>query len=123
MARPSRQPAKLTMLAPRFGTLDPRTARPAPKVAAPFYTTPEWRGLMARLLKERGRRCEDPSCGRTGTRIFGDHIRELKDGGAALDPRNIRLLCGSCHTAKTNRARAARTAARHLPPAPDPSLP
>jgi 5-methylcytosine-specific restriction endonuclease McrA len=116
MARPSRQPAKLTMLAPRFGTLDTRTARPAPKAAAPIYTSPEWRALMARLLRERGRRCENPACGRTGTRIFGDHIRELQDGGAPFDERNVQLLCGSCHTAKTARARAARTKAQHLPP-------
>ncbi|WP_081775955.1 HNH endonuclease signature motif containing protein [Asaia platycodi] len=62
---------------------------------------------MSRLLVQRGRRCE--ACGRTDCRIFGDHIHELKDGGAPLDPGNIRLLCGSCHSAKTARVRAIRT--------------
>lgn len=114
MARPSRQRAKLTMLPPRVAALDLRTAKPPPKTAAPIYTSAEWRGLMASVIAARGRRCE--ACGRTGTRIYGDHICELKDGGAPFDPRNVRLLCGSCHTGKTNRARAARTAAQHLPP-------
>ena len=79
---------------------------PAPKRAASVYKSTEWRDLLAAIIAERGRRCED--CGRTGCRIFGDHVVELSDGGAALDRRNIRLLCGSCHTTKTAAARAAR---------------
>ena len=79
------------------------------KQALPFYLSPEWRGLMARLLKERGRVCQH--CGRTECRIFGDHRIELKDGGAALDPRNIELLCGKCHGIKTAAAAALRAAA------------
>lgn len=113
MAQPARRRSKLTMAPSRIGTLDMRSAKPAPKVVMPFYSSPEWRTLMNGIIKARGRRCE--ACGRTGTRIFGDHIVELKDGGAPLDPSNIQCLCGSCHTAKTARARAARTAARHLP--------
>ncbi|KGB21911.1 hypothetical protein AtDm6_2677 [Acetobacter tropicalis] len=35
---------------------------------------------------------------------------ELKDGGAKLDKRNVQLLCGSCHTAKTASVRAERNA-------------
>lgn len=83
----------------------------APKLADPFYLSPGWRALVNRLIAERGRRCEEKTCGRTNCRIFGDHIVELKDGGAPLDARNVRLLCQACHTAKTNRARAARMAA------------
>lgn len=79
----------------------------APKTVHHIYGSSSWRGLMSRLLAQRGRRCE--ACGRTGCRIFGDHIHELKDGGAPLDPGNIRLLCGSCHSAKTARVRAIRT--------------
>ncbi|RUT25996.1 HNH endonuclease [Asaia sp. W19] len=71
------------------------------------YLKREWRSLISCLLAQRGRRCE--VCGRTGCRIFGDHIHELKDGGAPLDPGNIRLLCGSCHSTKTARVRAIRT--------------
>jgi 5-methylcytosine-specific restriction protein A len=108
------------MLPTGLRSMDMRSAQPAAKQAAPFYLAPEWRDLMGAIIAERGRRCE--ACGRTGTRIFGDHIRELQDGGAALDRRNIRLLCGACHTAKTARARAARMRASPAPP-PVPPLP
>ncbi|GBR07447.1 HNH endonuclease signature motif containing protein [Gluconobacter frateurii] len=88
--------------------LDTSIARVPPKTTDAFYVSKEWRGLMATILKQRGRVCE--RCGRTGCRIFGDHIVELKDGGAKLDLKNVQLLCGSCHTAKTAQARARRTA-------------
>ena len=82
------------------------------KRADAFYSTPAWRALVARLIKQRGRRCEDPehdcSTPRFGVRIFGDHIIEKRDGGAPLDPRNILLRCGSCHTRKTAAERAQR---------------
>ena len=84
----------------------PRKLPPAPKVTLPFYRTPEWKGLMARVIAKRGRRCED--CGRSGCRVFGDHVVELKDGGAALDERNVRLRCGSCHGLKTGAAQRQR---------------
>ncbi|AKR49905.1 hypothetical protein SRCM100623_02802 [Acetobacter pasteurianus] len=90
---------------------DTRIAHTAPKRADPFYLSREWRQLMRHLVEMRGSVCQ--ACGRTNTRLFGDHIIELKDGGAKLDPANIQLLCGSCHTKKTARARAARMAARH----------
>lgn len=98
----------LRSLAPKIATLDTRSAQPAPHKADPFYLSPAWRALMARLIEERGRQCQE--CGRTRCRIFGDHVRELKDGGAPLDPDNVRLLCGSCHTRKTVDARARRMA-------------
>ncbi|KXV36273.1 HNH endonuclease [Gluconobacter japonicus] len=91
-----------------LAVLDTSIARVPPKTADAFYVSKEWRSLMATILKQRGRVCE--RCGRTGCRIFGDHIIELKDGGAKLDPLNVQLLCGSCHTAKTAQARARRTA-------------
>ena len=91
--------------------VDLRSAQPIAKKADDFYHSAEWTVLIASVIKERGRRCEE--CGRIGTRIFGDHIRELKDGGPALDRRNIRLLCGSCHSKKTIAVRAARMAVRY----------
>jgi 5-methylcytosine-specific restriction protein A len=97
---------RLTSLKPRLSTLDTRRVKPAQKVADPFYGTSAWRSLMARLLAERGRRCE--ACGRTGCRIYGDHRRELQDGGAALDPSNVMLLCAACHTRKTDAVRRER---------------
>jgi 5-methylcytosine-specific restriction protein A len=98
------------MLQPSLKRMDTRTARPPAKKADQFYLSPEWRKLMARIIAERGRVCEE--CKRTGTRIFGDHIIELQDGGAALDPKNISLKCGACHTRKTAAARSQRMRAR-----------
>ena len=93
--------------------LEQRSALPPAKVADSFYTSPEWRALMADIIAERGPRCEDKACSRTTppTRIYGDHIVELQDGGAPLDRRNVLLRCGSCHTRKTAETRAARTKA------------
>jgi 5-methylcytosine-specific restriction protein A len=82
------------------------------KKAEPFYLSPEWKALMRQLIKVRGRRCEDaehdPSKPRDGVRIYGDHVVELSDGGAKLDPRNILLRCATCHGRKTAQARADR---------------
>ena len=100
-------------LPPRLAPLDTRIAKAPPKTADSFYVSTAWRALMARIIRERGRRCEAPDCqspGAAPSRIFGDHIIELRDGGAPLAPGNVRLLCGACHTAKTIRARAARQA-------------
>lgn len=89
-----------------------RTARPAPKVAEAFYHSPEWTALRSKLIHQRGRRCE--ACGKTReddgkpVRLIGDHVIERRDGGAALSPSNVQLMCWGCHNAKTARARGAR---------------
>lgn len=101
---------KLKTISTTIRCVESRTVRLPPKTADAFYLSPEWRALMTRLIKERGRRCEE--CGRTGTRIFGDHKIELKDGGAPLDEHNVLLRCGSCHTKKTASARAVRLSER-----------
>lgn len=98
--------AKLQSLPTRITTLDTRSAKPPPKTAEPFYLSPQWRSFIEGLKRKRGSKCEE--CGRTNTRIFGDHIIECKDGGAELAETNVKLLCGSCHTEKTNRERAKR---------------
>jgi 5-methylcytosine-specific restriction protein A len=101
---------RLTTLRPRVAMASQRLT-PRPKTAAPVYNSPEWRALIASIIEQRGRRCEDPKCktpGRTGMRVFGDHIEELQDGGALLDPRNVMLRCGSCHTTKTIAERKKR---------------
>ncbi|GEL42253.1 hypothetical protein MEX01_28440 [Methylorubrum extorquens] len=109
----------LKTLGPRLATLDSRTAWPPArtweerKASEPrqgFYQSTEWRALRDRVTRQRGKRCED--CGRTGTRIYCDHVVELQDGGAGLDETNIRLRCGSCHTRKTVDARASRLGLR-----------
>lgn len=86
--------------------------QPSVKKALPFYQSVPWKTLMAEIIRRRGRTCEDPthdpSTPRTGTRIYGDHIVELRDGGAPLDERNILLRCARCHGRKTSEARTAR---------------
>ncbi len=83
----------------------PPKVKPLPKVADSFYLSPEWRCLIRDIKAERGAFCV--TCG-SGKRIIGDHIVELKDGGARLDPRNVQLLCHVCHQRKTARERAKR---------------
>ena len=117
----------LRTLGPTVRPMEMRTALPGPKRVDPFYTSQEWRSLVATLIERRGRRCEQ--CGKTheddGTpvRIIGDHIHERKDGGADLDPMNVQLLCtrsggngrihsdgrrGGCHARKTAEAAKRR---------------
>ena len=104
--------AKLRAFGPRLSAIETRRVIPPAKTADPFYRSPEWQALLGRLIRERGRRCEDqqhdPAQSRTDRRIYGDHIVELKDGGAPLDPANILLRCAPCHGRKTAAARAAR---------------
>lgn len=76
-------------------------------MADPFYLSRDWRELVGRLKRDRGAFCE--RCG-SGYRLIGDHVVELRDGGAPLDPRNVELLCQACHNRKTAQARAARAA-------------
>jgi 5-methylcytosine-specific restriction protein A len=95
--------------------LNKTRVQPPPKVAAPFYLTLEWRALMKRIEAKRGRRCEDPTCKNPRgpwSRIYGDHIIEIQDGGALLDEGNVMQRCPPCHGRKTAAARGARAAER-----------
>jgi 5-methylcytosine-specific restriction endonuclease McrA len=95
-------------LRPRLKSLRAATLKPAPKVGDKLYESMEWRALVRATVEQRGRRCE--LCGSTD-RIYGDHIVEVRDGGAPLDP-NVMLLCAPCHGRKTAAAREARAARR-----------
>lgn len=90
------------------GRLAPRPARLAPRAKStlPFYRKPEWKALVAKIVKARGRRCED--CGREGCLIYGDHVIELRDGGPELEEGNVILRCAACHGRKTEQARRLR---------------
>jgi 5-methylcytosine-specific restriction enzyme A len=94
---------KLTSFGPRIASFNTRKLAPPPRFGRTVYVSAEWRALVRSIIAKRGRRCE--RCG-SSKRLFGDHLEELRDGGAALDPANVELLCGSCHTAKTRAARA-----------------
>lgn len=86
------------------------------KVADSFYSSPAWRTLVEHLKVDRfgsveNARCEDPQCrqsGRIGVKVFGDHVAELKDGGAPLDPDNVLFRCFSCHSRVTAERRGLR---------------
>lgn len=89
-------------------------AAPAVKTTLDFYGSAAWKKLLREIIAERGRRCEDINC-RTpnrgeGGKIYGDHEIELRDGGAPLDKRNVKLKCPPCHGIKTAKAREARAA-------------
>lgn len=96
---------RLSNLGPALAPPPSRVSLP-PKVADPFYHSPEWLALLDEIYRERGRCCED--CGATRVRLFGDHIVEIKDGGARLDKRNVRIRCGRCHARKTAMVRGQR---------------
>ena len=113
MTRPVK--AKLSFVAPRLSTLDTRTAQPPPKVADPELLTPEHRRWRAEVIRRAGGMCQGKGCGRTGVRLFADHIVERQDGGARLDPANGQAMCQSCHGKKTVRERAKRQAIVYQP--------
>lgn len=98
MGRLKALPARLVAAPPRL--------KPMPKVADAFYRSPEWLAVRRAVEARDGKFCR--CCGKAGVRLFADHIVEIKDGGAKLDPANVQLLCGGCHGRKTEQAKAAR---------------
>jgi 5-methylcytosine-specific restriction protein A len=91
-------------------SLDSRRVKPGPKEAQQHYLTVEHVLWREAVIARAGGRCQD--CGRIGVRLFADHVDELRDGGAAFDVSTGRARCGSCHSRKTARARAARLSER-----------
>ncbi len=102
--------AKLKMLGPALRTMDPRSVKLPPKVALPFYSTPEWISLRDQVRREARGTCQAPNCKARGHIV--DHIVEISDGGAKLDRANVMLLCASHHQVKTQRERAKRAGLR-----------
>ncbi len=93
----------------RINTQANRIATRRDKETLPFYKTQRWRKFVNYLIRKRGRRCENAQCRRNDmTRIFADHIVEIRDGGELFDENNIQLLCSSCHVKKTLRVRGER---------------
>lgn len=98
---------RLKTLKPKIKIISTSRVPELPRVIERLYSSTQWLALMATLRRQRGNACAH--CGSKG-RTVGDHIVELKDGGAPLDPSNVQLLCWPCHTTKTNIARARRHA-------------
>ena len=85
--------------------------KPPPKRKASAYYDPAWVALRARIVAQRGSVCQDPEHDAARPRygrVIADHVIELQDGGALLDPRNVLLRCDQCHGRKTATARARR---------------
>lgn len=99
---------RLRSFGQRLAPIDMRAARPMPKAADPHYQTAEHRAWSAAVIQRAGGACQAAGCGRSGVRLFADHIRELRDGGAPFNLGNGRALCGACHSRKTAAARAER---------------
>ena len=73
-----------------------------------FYASNEWRKLRV-MYRRAHPLCEE--ClkqGRTTPAALVDHIVEIEDGGARLDPENLQSLCFACHNRKTEGARRHR---------------
>jgi 5-methylcytosine-specific restriction enzyme A len=94
---------------PRVATKPQRIA--TPKVRAAIYGTPEYREWRLAVIASSGGHCQDPECAHPmrSTRLYCDHIRELRDAGAPFGVANGMVRCGACHTKKTLAQRARRS--------------
>lgn len=68
------------------------------RAGAAIYRTPRWKS--ARFLAKRRDGWACVQCGARG-RLEVDHIRPIRDGGAAFDLGNLQTLCVPCHSRKT----------------------
>lgn len=73
------------------------------KPVDPFYKSPEWAEVRRVVLaRDRG---ECSICGAPGPGLHVDHIvSRRRRPDLALDPRNLRALCHSCHSSKSARS-------------------
>lgn len=88
-----------------------------PKVADAFYSSREWRALVAARKLDRDWFAAVARAKKDGSaRVILDHVCEIRDGGASLDPANTQWLTHAEHQAKTARERAKRAGGgRKLP--------
>jgi len=107
----------LGRLGPRVPSISTRTVAVMPKTADPLYQSAAYLIWREEVIDRAGGQCEAVDNGtrcrkaRPRHRMFADHKHEVRDGGALFDPANGECLCGSHHSAKTARARAARRTA------------
>jgi hypothetical protein len=88
---------KLRTFRPRLAIVDTRIAHSI-KTTDPHYLTAEHRAWRAAVISRVGGRCQDParnSPGRTGIRLFADHVVELRDGAQFALANGLALRCVS----------------------------
>ncbi len=108
--------ARLPTLRPTLRTISTRSlvairgdaAARSVKPTLDFYGSAAWKAIRLEVQRACNRVCQGPGCGKTNTRIYVDHIVELKDGGAPLERSNLIGLCAVCHGKKTAREREKR---------------
>jgi 5-methylcytosine-specific restriction endonuclease McrA len=79
----------------------------------PFYRSREWRAVRKMVLRRDNYRCvicgvDVTGCGEARV----DHIVRVRDGGALLDPANLRTLCVLCD-GQGHREKGSRGSHRH----------
>jgi 5-methylcytosine-specific restriction protein A len=73
-----------------------------------FYESPAWRKLRRQKLGQMPL-CEICYANKRITpAVIVDHKIEIKDGGAALDMKNLQSVCHACHNKKTAAERLKR---------------
>lgn len=80
-------------------------------------STPEHRAWRLVVLANCNYECQIKRNGCQGKATIGDHILNIKRGGAPFDPRNGQGACWWCHNLKTQEeALAGRLAWKRTPP-------
>ena len=84
--------------------------------------TRAWRKLRIEVLERDEHQCQErgPNC--IGHADQVDHVHNVAAGGAKLDPRNARAICGPCHRAKSRRESIAGRGAWKRQPERHPGL-
>ena len=101
-----KQRSLVPILKPGIAKLTGRSIPLPPKQVDPRYQGDDHLAWRRMVIARAGHCCE--RCGRSGVRLFADHITELRDGGNPLELANGQALCGSCHTIKTMQAKFSR---------------
>jgi len=90
------------------------------KVPDAFYLSKRWRRFRAWYLTAHPLCAMCEKEGRATLAVILDHIVELSDGGAELDPGNVQGLCAACHNRKTAEMRKNRRKCAIVKPAGSP---
>lgn len=108
------KPPRIATLKPRIATIDTRRPRPQGKQKDRIYDRPEYKQWREIVLGRADGKCQGAGFhAPAGSKLYPDHIVEIKDGGSEFDPANGQALCASCHTSKTVARRADRMRERY----------